>query len=126
MTHLPREDEQFVIISMTSSFFPKWIAGIIPMRVCVWLMNPLAPFSGKEETGDEEEADNGNVALRTINMFWAPRLYQCFSMSFVIKNWILYSLQFSLSILCATTLTKKKVLLSQKHGTKKSLNYVWL
>lgn len=52
-------------------------------------------------------------------MLWAPRLYQCFLMSFVIKNWILYSLQFSLSRLCATALTNK-VFLSQTLGTKKS------
>lgn len=32
----------------------------------------FAPFSGKEETGDEEEADNGNVALRTINTCSEP------------------------------------------------------
>lgn len=43
-------------------------------------------------------------------MFWAPRLYQCFLMSFVIKNWIFESLQFSLSIPCATTNKKKKKL----------------
>lgn len=48
-------------------------------------------------------------------MFWAPRLYQCFLMSFVIKNWILYSLQFSPSRLCATALTNK-VFLSQTHS----------
>lgn len=48
------------------------MAGIIPMHACVWLMIPFPPFSGKEEIGDEEEGDDGNVALRTINTCSEP------------------------------------------------------
>ena len=36
-------------------------------------MIPLPLSPGKEETGDEEEGDNGNVALRTINTCSEPR-----------------------------------------------------
>lgn len=35
-------------------------------------MIPLPPSPGKEETGDEDEVDNGNVALRTINTCSEP------------------------------------------------------
>ena len=36
-------------------------------------MIPFPPFfPGKGETGDEEEGDNGNVALRTINTCSEP------------------------------------------------------
>lgn len=48
------------------------MTGITPMHACVWLMIPFPPFSGKEETHDEEEGDNGNVALRTINICSEP------------------------------------------------------
>lgn len=37
-----------------------------------WLMISLLPFSDKEETGDEDEGDNGNVALWTINTCSEP------------------------------------------------------
>lgn len=37
-----------------------------------WLMISFLPFSDKEETGDEDEGDNGNVALRTINTCSEP------------------------------------------------------
>lgn len=48
---------------------------------------PSLPFADKEETGDEDEADDGNVAPQTINTFFrAFRLLQSFLMSFVFKN----------------------------------------
>lgn len=47
----------------------------------------LIPFADKEESGDEEEADNGNVIFQTANTcFKAPQMHHCFFVSFVIKN----------------------------------------
>ena len=46
---------------------------IIPLHACVWLMISFPPFSGKEETGDEDGGDNGNVPLRTINTCSGPQ-----------------------------------------------------
>lgn len=45
-------------------------------------------------------------------MFWASWLYHLVLMSFVIKNWILYSLQFGF-LSCVTTLAKEKTLITE-------------
>lgn len=55
-------------------------------HTCLSVDSILSSFSGKEETGDEEEADNGNVALWTINTCSQPVCSGCLLMSFVIKN----------------------------------------
>lgn len=45
------------------------------------------PLADKEESGDEEEGDNGNVIFQTANTcFRAPQMHHCFFMSSVIKN----------------------------------------
>lgn len=102
------------------------MAGVIPMHACVWLMIPPPPFSGTEETGDEEEGDNGNVTLRTINTCSGP-------LGTTSASWCHLSSKIEFSIRsssvfpsCAPLLQLKNVLLSQRLGTKKSLNYVWL
>lgn len=48
------------------------MTGVIRTHACVCLMIAFPPLSGKEEAGDEEEDDNGNVALRTINTCSQP------------------------------------------------------
>ena len=92
------------------------MAGVIRIHACVWMTIPFPPFLGKEEPGDEEECDNGNVALRTIktcslllsstNASWC-RLSS--EIEFSIRPCSIFSTPlFSLSILYATSPTKKK------------------
>lgn len=48
------------------------MTGIIHTDASVWLMIFFSPFSGTEGGGDEDNGDNGNVALRTISACSEP------------------------------------------------------
>lgn len=52
--------------------FLKRMTGIIHTDASVWLMIFFSPFSGTEGGGDEDNGDNGNVALRTISACSEP------------------------------------------------------
>lgn len=62
-----------LIIGVTAFFFFFKMNSQHFSNSCMCsLMISLIPFSDKEETGDEDEGDNGNVALWAINTCCEP------------------------------------------------------
>lgn len=74
----------------------------------------FSPFSGTEGGGDEDNGDNGNVALRTISACSEPLGSTDASWCHLSSKIEFFSLfQYSLSIPCVTTLTKKSSLITE-------------